>query len=207
VVRAHDLGEWEGLFYLTMEYIKGVSVADLLLTRGRLTTESTCAVGTQVAEALTVAHEQGIIHRDIKPQNLMVDDTGVLKVMDFGLARLAERSPGLTQAGLVVGTPRYMAPEQLLGGDVDARTDLFAMGVVLYECLTGQPPFDASSPAAVMAQMLQGEFLPVRALVPDCHPVLASLVERLLHRDPGERPQTAREVSERLSWIGEGATT
>ncbi len=202
VVRAHDLGEWEGVHFLTMEYVKGISVAHLLQTHGRLTVESTLAIGSQLAEALAVAHEQHIIHRDIKPQNLLVDDGGILKVMDFGLARLVERSGGLTQGGYVVGTPRYMAPEQLLGGDVDGRTDLFASGVVLYECLTGQTPFEASSPMAVMAKMLDGRVPPVRDLVPGVPPVLAALVERLLQRDPNDRFASARQVAEQLAQIG-----
>lgn len=203
VVRAHDLGEWQGVYFLTMEYVKGISVAELLDTRGRLSVESTLAIGSQLAEALAVAHEQQIIHRDIKPQNLLVDDEGVLKVMDFGLARLVQRSEGLTQAGYVVGTPRYMAPEQILGGDVDARTDLFATGVVLYECLTGQAPFEGSSPMALMAKMLDGHPPSIRELVPEVPPVLAMLVERLLQREPKDRVGSARDLAEQLAQIGQ----
>lgn len=206
VVRAHDLGEWQGVYFLTMEYVKGISVAKLLHTRGRLTIESTLAIGSQLAEALAVAHEQQIIHRDIKPQNLLVDDEGVLKVMDFGLARLVERPEELTQAGSIVGTPRYMAPEQLLGGDADARTDLFAVGVVLYECLTGQPPFGASSPMALIAEMLDGHPPAIRDLVPEVPPMLATLVERLLQREPKDRPGSARDLAEQLAQVGQASS-
>ena len=115
VVRSHDLGESEGVYFLTMEHIKGVTVADLIATRGRLAVDSTLAIGMQLADALAVAHAAGIIHRDIKPQNLLIDEEGVLKVTDFGLARPMQRADELTQAGYVVGTPSHMAPEQLLG--------------------------------------------------------------------------------------------
>ncbi len=203
VVRAHDLGEWQGVSFITMEYVKGISVAELLNTHGRLTAESALAIGTQLAEALAVAHEQQIIHRDIKPQNLLVDDEGVLKVMDFGLARLVERSEGLTQGGFVVGTPRYMAPEQLLGGDVDARSDLFAAGIVLYECLTGRTPFEASNPLAVIGRMLDGHPPAIRELAPDVPPPLAAVVERLLQREPKDRLGSARALAEQLGHIGQ----
>jgi CheY-like chemotaxis protein/predicted Ser/Thr protein kinase len=203
VVRAHDLGEWQGVSFITMEYVKGISVAELLKTRGRLPLESTLAIGTQLADALAVAHEQQIIHRDIKPQNLLVDDEGVLKVMDFGLARLVERSEELTQGGFVVGTPRYMAPEQLLGGDIDARCDLFAAGIVLYECLTGRTPFEASSPMAVIGRMLDGHPPAILEFAPEVPPPLAAVVARLLQRDPKDRLGSARALAEQLGHIGQ----
>ncbi len=203
VVRAHDLGEWQGIYFLTMEYVKGITVDELLNTRGALTIESTLAIGTQLAEALAVAHEQQIIHRDIKPANLLVDEEGYLKVMDFGLARPAEGSSRVTLAGMVVGTPGYTAPEQHLGGAVDARSDLFSVGVVLYECLTGRPPFDAGSPMAVVDRVLEGRPRPIRELVPQVPPALAALIHRLLQREPENRIGSARDLSEQLSQIGQ----
>lgn len=156
----------------------------------------------QLADAFAVAHEQDVIHRDIKPANLLVGEDGVLKVMEFGLARLAEHGRPLTQQGAVVGTPRYMAPEQLLDGDIGAHTDLYAMGVVLYECLTGALPFDAPSPVAMVARMADGPPTPVTSLVPDAAPAFAALVAALLHYDAGQRPASAREVVERLQHVG-----
>jgi serine/threonine protein kinase len=199
VVRAHDLGEWQGTYFLTMEYIKGVTVADLLATRGRLTIPSVLAIGAQLAEALAVAHDAQIVHRDIKPTNLLVDESGVLKVMDFGLARPVQRTHGLTQAGHVVGTPRYMAPEQLLGDEVDARADLFATGVVLYECLTGRSPFEETSPMALIARMLEGPPPSLLAVAPDTPPALAAVVERLLQREPERRFASARDLADQLA--------
>ena len=203
VVRAHDLGEWEGAYFLTMEYVKGISVEEMLNTRGALSLESTLAIGTQLAEALAVAHGRHIIHRDIKPANLLVDEEGCLKVTDFGLARLVERSSKFTQAGFVVGTPGYMAPEQHLGAAVDARSDLFSAGVVLYECLTGWAPFHAASPMAVVDRVLAGNPRPVRELAPHVPPALAALIARLLQRDPDDRVGSARELAEQLAQIGQ----
>src|SRR5437762_4848400 len=135
VVRTHDLGEASGLYYITMEYVEGKSLKDLIRERGRLPAAVTLPIAKQLCRALEVAHEEGVIHRDIKPQNMVVGPDGVLKVMDFGIARLATRAPetGHTQAGMVVGTPEYMAPEQLLGEELDGRADLYSAGAVIQE--------------------------------------------------------------------------
>ncbi len=202
VVRSHDFGEWEGTHFMTMEYVKGITVEKLIETQGRLSVASTLVIGTQVAEALAVAHDHDIIHRDIKPANLLVDDEGVLKVTDFGLARTLDNNAGLTQHGAVVGTPRYMAPEQLFGGAVDERSDLFSLGVVLYECLTGLVPFDANTPTAIVARLVDGPATPVDSIVPDVTPAFAALIDRLLKYEPADRLQSARELVERLQQIG-----
>ena len=201
VVRTHDFGEWEGAAYVTMEYVEGITLRDLIDTRHRLTAQSTLGIARQLAAALEVAHAEGVIHRDIKPQNVLLDAAGVLKVMDFGIARLAERSSTITQTGMVVGTPAYMAPEQLLDEAVDARSDLYATGVVLYECLTGVLPFSAGSPIALIAKVLNSTPVPPRESVPDVPGPLSSLVMRLIARDPVERPQSATELGELLAQI------
>ena len=155
VVRTHYFGEWSGAYYLTMEFVEGVTLRQLMDTRGRLGVPSTLAIGVQLADSLAVAHEQGVIHRDIKPQNLLLDAEGVLKVMDFGIARLSERTSGLTEVGLVVGTPAYMSPEQLLADqELDERSDLYSSGLVLFECLTGRLPFEARSTMALIGKIL-----------------------------------------------------
>jgi len=201
VVRTHDLGEWQGTYFLTMEYVEGITVRELIDTRGRLAADAVLAIGSQLADALAVAHEQGVIHRDVKPQNLLLDGQGVLKVMDFGVARLAERSSDLTEAGLIVGTPSYMPPEQLFGEEIDARADLWACGVVLYECLTGRLPFEAPTPMALVAKLLQDEPEPLAALAPDTPPALAAVVTQLLAKRPDERVPTARALRERLGAV------
>ncbi len=202
IVRTHDFGEWSGVYFLTMEYVEGITVRALLDTRGRLGISSTLAIAAQLAQSLVVAHEHGVIHRDIKPQNLLLDDAGVLKVMDFGIARLAERSTSVTEAGLVVGTPAYMPPEQLMAETVDARSDLYAAGVVLYECLTGKPPFEGSTVISLVAKLLSQEAPPPAAVNPEVPPALSALVLRLLAKKPEDRVQTAAQLLEQLAPLG-----
>ncbi len=202
VVRTHDIGEWQGIYYLTMEYVEGISLRELIDTRNRLGTEATLAIASQLAQSLAAAHEQGVIHRDIKPQNLLVDSTGNLKVMDFGVARLAERPSGLTETGMVIGTPAYMSPEQMLGEEFDHRCDLYAAGVVMYECLTGRLPFDAPTTVALIAKLLREEPPAPSSITPDLPPALSALVLRLLAKDPADRPGSATELMGLLSTIG-----
>ncbi len=158
VVRTYDLGEVDGMYYLTMEYVEGTSLKQLINSRGKLPLAVTLTIGKQLCRALEVAHEQGVIHRDIKPQNIVVEPNGFVKVMDFGIARLvhAPQGEGLTQEGASIGTPDYMSPEQLAGRELDARSDLYAAGVVLFECVTARLPFHADTPWALMAKHLEG---------------------------------------------------
>ena len=194
VVRTYDLGEVEGMYYITMEFVEGQSLKHLIQSRGNLPVSAVLTVGKQLCRALEVAHEQGVIHRDIKPQNLIVEPSGTLKVMDFGIARLASRTDGVTQAGTAIGTPEYMAPEQLLGDNVDFRADLYATGCVLFECLTGRTPFVADSPISLVAKQLE-EIPPSPASINSEVPEpLAALVLRTLSKDPAQRPQNAAEL-------------
>jgi HAMP domain-containing protein len=204
VVRTHDIGESGGLYYITMELVEGQSLKDLIVSRGPLPASAVVPIAKQLCRALEVAHEAGVIHRDIKPQNMVVEGDGVLKVMDFGIARLAQRTPtqGLTQAGMVVGTPEYMAPEQLLGDDIDARADLYASGVVLYECLTGKLPYTADTPITLIAKVLDEVPPAPRSLTPDVPPALSDLVMRLLAKDREQRPRSANEVLSLLEKLG-----
>lgn len=202
VVRTHYFGEWSGAYYLTMEFVEGVTLRQLLDTRGHLSVPSTLAIGTQLAESLAVAHDQGVIHRDIKPQNLLLDPEGVLKVMDFGIARLAERTSSITEVGLVVGTPAYMSPEQLLADEVDARSDLYSTGLVLYECLTGRLPFEARSAVALISKVLTEQPAPPTQINADIPSALSSLILKLLAREPGDRVQSARELAQQLAELG-----
>jgi len=202
VVRTHDFGESGGVWYLTMEYVEGITVRDLLDSRGRLEVAAALALGMQLAESLAVAHEVGVIHRDIKPQNLLLDPDGVLKVMDFGIARLSERSTGLTEAGLIIGTPAYMSPEQITGEPVDQRSDLYAAGAVLYECLTGRAPVDAPNMVSLFARVLSEEPVAPSTLVPDVPPAVDDLVLQLLAKHPDDRVQYAVVLLERLQAVG-----
>ena len=202
VVRTHDIGEAEGVYYITMEYVEGKSLKELIRVRGRLPVQATLTIGKQLCRGLEVAHQEGIIHRDIKPQNLAVDPNGVLKIMDFGIARLAQRTEGHTQQGMVVGTPEYMAPEQLMGDNVDARVDVYAAGVVLYECLIGQPPIVADNVLTLITRKLETIPDSPHAVQADVPQALSDLVMRAMARDANERPQTAAEFAERLAELG-----
>jgi predicted Ser/Thr protein kinase/HAMP domain-containing protein len=205
VARTHDFGESDGVYYVTMEYVAGTSLKELLKARGRLPVDATISVGKQLCRALEAAHDQGIIHRDVKPQNIIVAPDGVVKVMDFGIARAVERKKGMTQTGLVVGTPEYMAPEQLMGGALDHRVDLFAAGVVLYECLAGRRPHEAETPMALVSKVLTEPVVPPHEFAQEIPLALSLLVARALAKDPGERPRSAGEMYEELVRVGEAA--
>lgn len=204
VVRTHDIGERDGMYFITMEYVDGTSLKQLIKARGKLPIPIALSVGKQLARALEVAHEQGIIHRDIKPQNMVVEPDGVLKVMDFGIARLATRpqESGVTQAGAIIGTPEYMAPEQVTGDAVDHRVDLYAMGAVLYECVTGRTPLSADTPYQMIARLLEDQPEPPRKFNLELPPAFDALIVQLLAKQAALRPQTALEVHDRLAEIG-----
>ena len=205
VVRTYDLGEVDGLYYITMELVRGTTVAMLIREAGRLDVPATLTIGKQVCRALEVAHDEGVIHRDVKPQNLLVDHAGFLKVMDFGIARLAEHHSepgrGLTAAGVVVGTPQYMAPEQLFGEPVDGRADLYATGAVLFECVTGRPVFEAPSLVALLARHLDDAPPDPRRLNTDVPESLAAVILRALARKPQDRWPTASHFLHALEQV------
>ena len=200
VVRTYDLGEVNGTYYLTMEFVEGTSLKSLIQSRGRLPVPVTLTIGKQLCRALEVAHEQGVIHRDIKPQNMVVDPSGVLKVMDFGIARLANppKGKGLTEAGTAIGTPDYMSPEQLSGSELDLRSDLYSAGVVLFECLTGRLPFEADTTWSLIAKHLEEEPPDVRTLNSEVPEPLAMLIRRAMARQPVDRFSSAGEMHQAL---------
>ncbi len=205
VVRNYDLGEFDGMLYITMEYVEGTTLEKLLRQRGKLPVSVALTVAKQLLRALEAAHEMGVIHRDIKPQNIVVEPTGLVKVMDFGIARLAEShshdSKGLTAVGSVIGTPQYMSPEQLMATDLDARSDLYAAGAVLFECLTGRVVFEAPSVTAlILAQVEQAPPDP-RTLNPAIPHDLALIVLKALEKTREARWKSAAEFSEALDGV------
>jgi serine/threonine protein kinase len=205
VVRTYDIGEAGGTYYITMELVRGTTLATFIRDAGQLDVAATLTIGKQLCRALEVAHEEGIVHRDIKPQNLLVDPAGFLKVMDFGIARLAERRPdrgeALTAVGMVVGTPQYMAPEQLFGEPVDHRTDLWAVGAVLFECVTGRLVFETPSLAELGALHADPNLPNPAALNPDVSPELARIILRCLEPRPEDRWQSAGELLRALEQV------
>jgi serine/threonine-protein kinase len=203
VVRTYDLGEQNGMYYLTMEYVEGTSLKQLIVSRGKLPVSVTLTVGKQICRALEVAHAEGVIHRDIKPQNIVVEPSGFLKVMDFGIARLANpKGKGLTEAGTSIGTPDYMSPEQLSGAELDPRSDLYAAGVVLFECVTGRVPFEAETTWALVAKHLEEEPPDPRKLNSDVPPALAAVILKAMAKTPANRYATATEMHDALARLG-----
>ena len=204
VVRTHDLGESRGLYFITMEFVEGKSLKDLVRLRGRLPVQVMLPIAKQLCRALEVAHEAGVIHRDIKPQNMVVEGDGTLKVMDFGIARLASRtrSQGLTEVGTVIGTPEYMAPEQLLGDEIDARADIYSAGVVMYECLMGRLPFEAASPMVLIAKVLDETAAAPHALHAEIPTALSALVMQAMARERDARPASAKDLHDALEALG-----
>lgn len=189
VVTIYQIGEHGDSPFIAMEYLKGQELDRLIASRGRLPPAEALSVARQIASALGAAHELGIVHRDIKPHNVMVDPRGHVKVMDFGVAKLGEAmSSVVTSDGQLLGTPAYMAPEQFQFDEIDGRADLYALGVVLYLCLTGRVPFDGESPMAVMYRVLNEAPPPLGDEFPAD---LRALVERALARNPEDRFQTA----------------
>ncbi len=204
VVRTYDLGEVNGTYFLTMEYVEGTSLKQLIGSRGKLPIPVTITVGKQLCRALEVAHAEGVIHRDIKPQNMVVEPNGFLKVMDFGIARLANppKGQGLTEAGMSIGTPDYMSPEQLSGLELDARADLYAAGVVLFECVTGRVPFEAETTWALVAKHLEEEPPDPRVLNEEVPEGLAKVILKAMAKTPNDRYASAVQMHDALAALG-----
>jgi eukaryotic-like serine/threonine-protein kinase len=187
-VRIYDTGREDDLVYLVMEHVDGPSLREVLKTQGEIDPVAVAAVGEQVASALGEAHEHGLVHRDVKPANILIAADGTVKVTDFGIAKaLSSTEATLTTPGTVVGTAAYVAPEQLEDGDVDARADIYALGVVLHECLTGRPAFSGDTPTATAAMRLTQELLPPRQLRADVPRALDDVIVRATQRNPVDR--------------------
>ena len=213
IVTIHSIEEDQGIHFLTMELVEGKSL-DQIVPRGGLSLEQVLEIARSLTEALAAAHERGIIHRDLKPGNVMVTTDGRVKVLDFGLAKLlSDASPAgvdfkasqtptatvsLTAAGIVVGTVPYMSPEYLDGHIADHRTDIFSLGVVLYEMVTGLLPFQGRSGPAVMSSILRDDPRPVSDLNPKTPAHLVRVIERCLEKDPEKRYQSASDVGYEL---------
>ena len=193
VVTIYDIGHAGDVVYMAMEYVEGTELRDLLLA-GRLDAVRAVDIAAQVAEGLAYAHARGVVHRDVKPANIMVPRDGPAKIMDFGIARM-RASDVKTQTGMLLGSPKYMAPEQLLGGAVDQRCDIFSLGVVLYEALTGAPPFSGADITQIMYQIVHATPPPPSAVNTRVSPMLDLIAAKALAKDPSARYQDARELA------------
>lgn len=207
IATIYDVGQSDGIPYIAMEHIDGEPLDKLLEEQGRLTTERVLALSVQIADALDFAHRHGVVHRDIKPSNIMICDKGrSAKLLDFGIARIdalsdasAEREVCKTVVGQIMGTPRYMSPEQAMGLPVDARSDLFSLGSVIYEMTVGKPAFPANGLASLAIQIAQQSPIALEKAVPDCPQGLQFMVRKLLAKKPANRFASAGAVRDALT--------
>jgi serine/threonine protein kinase len=204
IVATYDTGDDDGLAYIVMELVDGTTVRRIIDQRGRLSVQEAVDITSQVADALEHAHRQGLVHRDIKPANVLVQPDGRVKVTDFGIAKAAG-GDDLTRTGTVVGTARYLAPEQVNGKPVDSRADVYALGLLLYEMLAGKPPFAGDTDMATAVARLTNAPEPVRAARPEISRGLEDVVARSLARDPEYRYQSAQSFKEALAHGGDTA--
>jgi tetratricopeptide (TPR) repeat protein/predicted Ser/Thr protein kinase len=197
IIRIFDLGHSEGRRFITMEYIEGEDLSTILAKRGKLPAPEAVAIIMQVARGLEAAHAEGVVHRDLKPQNIMVDPQGKVSVMDFGIARSVDGA-NMTRTGALMGTPTYMSPEQAQGQKVDARSDLYTLGIILYELLAGLPPFEADNPMATLVRRIQEKPKPPIEVAPEIPKQLNDIVLKMLGTQAGDRYQTAGEILQDL---------
>jgi len=202
IVHIYQVGEDRGVPFIAMPFLKGESLKTKLERERRLQQSEVVRIGKEVAAGLSAAHERGLIHRDIKPDNIWIEQkTGRARILDFGLVRSVSDDTELTQSGMVLGTPKYMAPEQAQGQNVDHRCDLFSLGSVLYHLATGRPAFEGNNLTATLMAVVHHEPQPIEALSPEIHPQLATLIAELVKKNRDQRPQTASLVSQRLADI------
>lgn len=202
VIRIFDLGQADGIKFITMDFVEGRDLRHLLLEKGKFPPEEAARLMLQICRALEAAHGEGVIHRDLKPHNIMLDAGGRAYVMDFGIARSAYL-PGMTQTGALVGTPEYMSPEQARGEKLTERSDLFSLGVIFYELLTGESPYPADAPLATLWKRLQEKPKPPMEVNPEVPKALNDIVMKALEIEPEDRMASAREMAEQLEiWLG-----
>ncbi|MEZ4288066.1 MAG: serine/threonine-protein kinase [Polyangiales bacterium] len=209
IVDVSDFGEMpDGATYFVMEYLDGVDLITAIESARRFDDYRTAHVGAQLARALGAAHRAGIVHRDIKPENIFLLERGhekdFVKVLDFGIAKVAARNTKLTKAGEVFGTPHYMSPEQSKGSEVDHRTDIYSLGVILYEMATGEVPFDADNMMGILTQHMYEEPIPPKVRAPEVSDDLQNVILKCLNKDPQYRYQQMDEVADDLEAIKAG---
>src|SRR6266403_4701301 len=205
VIRIFDLGQSDGIKFITMDFVEGQDLRQLLLERGQLAPEQAARIMLQICRALEAAHVEGVIHRDLKPQNIMLDAKGRVYVMDFGIARSAYL-PGMTQTGALIGTPEYMSPEQGRGEKLTERSDLFSLGIIFYELLTGKSPYYSDTPLATLWKRMQEKATPPAVVDPTLPQALSSIVVKALEIEPEKRFASALEMAQQLEiWLGPSA--
>jgi serine/threonine-protein kinase len=208
IVGVYDWGRQGSTYFIVMEYVDGKSLADILRTRGRLSAMQSAEIASEVAAALGFAHTNGMIHRDIKPANILVATNGTVKVADFGIARAVNTATqeNLTQAGAVMGTATYFSPEQAQGLAIDARSDLYSLGVVMYETVAGRPPFTGDNPVTIAYRQVHEAPLPLQQVAPDVPAGYETITNHLLAKNPAQRYASADDVRLDLRRFRDGGT-
>ena len=192
IVVVFDAGEEDGLFYITMEFVEGRSLQSLIDAHQPFPVPRVLKLMEQVCSALDFAHQHNVVHRDIKPANLMLTSDDIVKITDFGTAKILQF--GTAQTAHVMGTPSYMSPEQVKGKPVDGRSDIFSLGVILYELMTGEKPFPGQNITTVIYKIINEEPIPPRSLDSSIHPGLSAVISRALAKDPAARYQSCHEL-------------
>ncbi|MDI6828901.1 MAG: serine/threonine-protein kinase, partial [Armatimonadota bacterium] len=202
IVTIYEAGEDRGRHFIAMEYLEGQSLRNILEIEGQISVDRAVEIISQVCDGLAYAHSKGVIHRDIKPDNIHILPSGLVKITDFGIARLMEE-PSLTANGQVFGTPSYMSPEQIAGKQLDRRTDIFSLGIVIYEMLVGRKPFTGDSVVTITYNIMNQEVV----IPPQVPPFMANIIRRCLAKDPNMRYQSADEIKADLSPSAQQRTT
>jgi len=206
IVQIHEVGQVAGIRFIAQEYVAGRNLGQVIRRQGPLSAPLAIAILKQVAAALAKASAEGIVHRDIKPENIMLSRHGEVKVADFGLARLQGNGAGLTQVGVTMGTPLYMSPEQIEGKPLDARSDIYSLGVTAYHMLAGRPPFDADTPITLAMQHLNAQPVPLDRVRPELPAEVCQTVHRMMAKEADQRFASARELLAQMrNWPGDRA--
>ena len=200
IVTVHDMGEDAGRLFIVMEFLQGEELRQIIKANTPLTLEDKLSLIRQVCRGLHYAHQQGVVHRDMKPANIFVLRSGGVKVLDFGIAQLATTDPGLTRTGLIMGTLRYISPEQVRGR-VDRRSDMFSLGSVLYELLTSRPPFVGDDPMQLLEQLRSDDPPPPTQIDPTIPAELEAVVQRAMRKNPDERYRDLDEMGAALDAV------
>src|SRR5437016_3814974 len=205
IVTVHDIGQDDtGTSFIAMEYVEGQNLKEILAQGRALSYDQIGDIIAQVADALDFAHSKGIVHRDVKPANIILLDGGRAKITDFGIAKIASSVANLTSTGQFLGTPNYMAPEQIKGAPVDGRTDIFSLGICLYECLTRRKPFGGDSLTSISYKIVHEPFPPLNEINPQIPVGFEEVVAKCLAKDPAKRYQRARDVAIALRAVTRG---
>ncbi|MCB9385627.1 MAG: serine/threonine protein kinase [Bryobacterales bacterium] len=202
IVNVVDIDQRDGLYYMIMKYVEGEDLSSYLSRKGRLPWRQAAYVAEQVADALAFAHDRGVIHRDLKPSNIRIGMHGGVTVLDFGIAKIGQTPSSFTEMGARAGTPHYMAPEQIRGQSVDHRSDLYSLGVMLYQMATGQKPFDGENREAIWYAHAAMEPATPREIAPDIPEALSHIILSLLAKDPANRYESAARVARHLRTLG-----